>query len=215
MQRADRQAVARELRAACAVAVLRGQDADIVYEAACHVLEGGVRALEVTMTIPGGPELIRRLVTETDALVGAGSVRTVQDVDECVDAGACFIVSPACRPEVVRRAAERGVLVIPGAMTPTEVLTAWDLGADLVKVFPAARLGPQFLRDLHGPLPEIPLVPTGGITGENAREYLEAGAELICLGSWLTKGDTQVVAERARAVAAVVKEHRGRTGNAA
>ena len=215
MARSDRQAVAGELRATCAVAVLRGQDADTVYEVARHVLEGGVRALEVTMTVPGAPEVIRRLVTETDALVGAGSVRTAQDVDRCIDAGACFIVSPTCCPEVIRRAAERGVVVIPGAMTPTEVLTAWDLGADLVKVFPAARLGPQFLKDLHGPLPEIPLVPTGGITGENAREYLEAGAELICLGSWLTKGNRQVVVERARAVTAVVREYRGRTGNAA
>jgi 2-dehydro-3-deoxyphosphogluconate aldolase/(4S)-4-hydroxy-2-oxoglutarate aldolase len=214
MKHSDRPAVVERLRAVGAVAVLRGQDADTVYDAACHVLAGGVRALEVTMTVPGGPGLIRRLVAETDAIVGAGSVRTAQDVDQCVDAGACFIVSPACCPDVVRRAVERDTVVVPGAMTPTEVLTAWNLGADLIKVFPAARLGPQFLKDLHGPFPEIPLVPTGGITGENAREYLEAGAELVCLGSWLTKGDGQTVVERAKAVMAVINEHRERTGDA-
>ena len=103
MRPGDRRATVQRLRAACAVAVLRGQDADAVYDVALSVLEGGVRALEVTMTVPGAPGLIRRLVSETEAIVGAGSVRTARDVDRCVDAGACFIVSPACIPEIVER----------------------------------------------------------------------------------------------------------------
>ena len=210
MQQCDRRAVVEILRANCAVAVLRGESADSVFETACVLLDGGVRVLEVTMTVPGALDLIRRLVAETSGIVGAGSVRTAADVDGCVDAGASFIVSPVCCPEVIQRAAKRDVVVIPGAMTPTEVLTAWDLGADLVKVFPAARLGAQYLKDLHGPLPEIPLVPTGGVTGENAREYLDAGASLICLGSWLTKGEKPQVLERAREVSRLVKEYRER-----
>jgi len=210
MQECGRKAVLETLRAYCAVAVLRGDDANAVFETACVLLDGGVRVLEVTMTVPGAHGLIRRLVAETSAVVGAGSVRTAADVDGCVDAGARFVVSPVCCPEVIQRAAERDVVVIPGAMTPTEVLAAWDLGADLVKVFPAARLGAQYLKDLHGPLPEIPLVPTGGVTGENAKEYLDAGAVLICLGSWLTKGEKSRVLERAREISRLVKEYRER-----
>jgi 2-dehydro-3-deoxyphosphogluconate aldolase/(4S)-4-hydroxy-2-oxoglutarate aldolase len=200
----DKAAVRKWLEEEVAVAVLRGAEADRVFEVATTLVEGGVRVLEVTMTVPGAFELIRRLVRETEALVGAGSVRTADDVDRCVDAGARFIVSPACVPEMVRRAVERGVVVIPGAMTPTEILRAWDLGADMVKVFPAARLGPTFLKDVHGPLPEIPLVPTGGLTGDNAGEYLDAGAALVCFGSWLTKGDRAQVLQRAGRIRALI-----------
>ncbi len=189
------------------VAVLRGESADAAYETARAVFEGGVHVLEITMTVPGAPEAIERLTSEPDAVVGAGSVCTAVDVDRCVDAGASFIVSPACVPEVIARASERGVVVIPGAMTPTEVLTAWTLGGDLVKVFPAGRLGPQYLKDLHGPLPQIPLVPTGGLTGDNVQEYLDAGAALVCFGSWLTKGDRAQVMQRAGELAALINAH--------
>jgi 2-dehydro-3-deoxyphosphogluconate aldolase/(4S)-4-hydroxy-2-oxoglutarate aldolase len=205
-------AVVERLMREGAVAVLRGADAKQVYQTACTLLEGGVGVLEVTLTVPDAFDLIRRLVNDTEGLVGAGSVRSPEDVDRCVDAGARLIVSPACMPEMVRRAVERKVVVIPGAMTPTEILQAWELGADMVKVFPAARLGPAFLKDIHGPLPEIPLVPTGGLDGDNAGGYLDAGAALVCFGSWLTKGGREQLLDRARTVRTLVDEHRGRSG---
>jgi len=208
MQANEREVLANLLRAERVVAVLRGSDADSVYLDARTILKGGLRVIEITLTVPGAIDVIRRLVQDTDAIVGAGSVRTASDVDRCLDAGAQFIVSPTCCPNVIRRAIERNAVVIPGAMTPTEVLGAWELGADLIKIFPAARLGPKFLSDLHGPLPEIPLVPTGGITDLNAIDYLEAGAALVCVGSWLTAGDTDETRRRSQLISTLIKEYK-------
>jgi 2-dehydro-3-deoxyphosphogluconate aldolase/(4S)-4-hydroxy-2-oxoglutarate aldolase len=211
MHRDDTRPGLELLLAAGVVAVLRGESADSVLETGVTLLEAGICALEVTMTVPSALDVMSRLAGETTAVVGAGSVRTAADVDACVDAGALYIVSPVCRREVIDRARIRGAIVIPGAMTPTEVLTAWDWGADLVKVFPAGRLGPAYLKDLHGPMPEIPLVPTGGITGENAGEYFEAGAALVCLGSWLTNGDSAQVRQRAKMIVGVLNTHKRRS----
>lgn len=207
MQEGKQETLQLLLRAERAVAVLRGSDPDIVYERARAVLEGGIRAIEITLTVPGAIDVILRLAGDADAIVGAGSVRTASDVDRCLDAGALFVVSPVCQPEVIRRAKERQALVIPGAMTPTEVSTAWDLGGDLIKIFPAARLGPKFLSDLHGPLPEIPLVPTGGITDINAIEYLKAGAALIGIGSWLTVGGLDETRRRSSLIRAIINKY--------
>jgi len=203
------------LRSERAVAVLRADDADLAYDVACAVLEGGIRALEVTMTVPDASLVMTRLASIDGALVGAGTVLTAEEVDQCVDDGAHFIFSPTCCQDVVVRSKERDVPVIPGAMTPTEVLTAWRMGADMVKVFPAARLGPAFLSDLRGPLPGIPLVPTGGITDENATDYLDAGAELLCLGSWLvnrelmSQGRLDEITERARSIRRILDAYGG------
>jgi len=115
---------------------------------------------------------------------------------------------------VVKRAKEKHAVVIPGAMTPTEVLAGWNLGADMIKIFPAARLGAAFLSDLRGPLPDIPLVPTGGITDENALEYLNAGAAMLCFGSWLVdrgamaNGDYDRLTERARRIQNLMRDHK-------
>lgn len=207
MQEGKQETLQLLLRAERAVAVLRGSDPDIVYERARAVLEGGIRAIEITLTVPGAIDVILRLAGDADAIVGAGSVRTASDVDRCLDAGALFVVSPVCQPEVIRRAKERQALVIPGAMTPTEVSTAWDLGGDLIKIFPAALLGPKFLSDLHGPLPEIPLVPTGGITDINAIEYLKAGAALIGIGSWLTVGGLDETRRRSSLIRAIINKY--------
>ncbi len=207
MQEGKQETLQRLLRVEQAVAVLRGSDPDTVYECARAILKGGIRAIEITLTVPGAIDVILRLAGDADAIVGAGSVRTASDVDRCLDAGARFVVSPVCQPEVIRRAKERHALVIPGAMTPTEVSTAWDLGGDLIKIFPAARLGPKFLSDLHGPLPEIPLVPTGGITDANAIEYLEAGAALIGIGSWLTAGSLNETRRRSALIRAIINKY--------
>jgi len=194
-----------------AVAVLRADDAKTAVAAARAVLAGGIRIIEVTMTVPDAYDAMQSLADQTSAILGAGTVTTGEQVDRCVDAGAEFIVSPGCCPEVIERAKARGVVVIPGAMTPTEVLNCWRLGGDMVKIFPAARLGPEFLSDLRGPLPDIPYVPTGGITDENAAEYLKAGAALLCFGSWLVdrgamaNGDYDRLTKRARRICDVIR----------
>ncbi len=186
------------------IAVLRGDCAEAVHTTALGILDCGLEAVEITMTVPDATEVIRQLASRPGALVGAGSVRTAREVDICVRAGARFIVSPAYCPDVAVCAKAHGVCVILGAMTPSEVLSAWNSGSDLVKVFPAARLGPVYFKDLHGPFPEIPLVATGGITGENAASYLEAGASVLCFGTWLTRGTAVDVRERVKGVRALI-----------
>lgn len=141
-----------------------------------------------------------------DALeLGAGTVLSVEAAERAVDAGATFLVMPHLDTDIVRWAADRGVAAFPGAATPTEALAGWRAGAAAVKVFPASVLGPSFVRELRGPLPEIPLVPTGGVTPENAASFINAGAEAIGLGGWLLgDGDAAGVRERAREIVAVV-----------
>jgi len=215
MSGSRRQDLIKRLKNARAVAVLRADGASTAITGARAIIAGGVRAIEVTMTVPDAYDVMRELTASEDdsVLLGAGTVLSGEEVDECVAAGARFIVSPTCSLEVIERARARDVVVIPGAMTPTEVLTAWNGGADLVKIFPAARLGPEYLSDLRGPLPDIPLVPTGGITDENARAYLDAGAALVCFGSWLAnrramaEGRLDILTDRARRICAIVREY--------
>ena len=109
---------------------------------------------------------------------------------QAILAGAQFLVTPTVKLDVIETAHRYGVPVIPGAMTPTEILTAWEAGADMVKVFPASILGPEFIKAVHGPLPQIPLVPTGGITADNAGEFIRAGAAVVCAGGWLVDRKT-------------------------
>lgn len=131
--------------------------------------------------------------------VGAGTVLTIDAARRAVDAGAAFLVAPHVDPEVVAWTAGRGIPMFPGAATPTEVLAAWRAGAAGVKVFPASVVGPAFVRELRGPLPDIPLLPTGGVTVDNAAAYIEAGAAAVGIGSWLFAGGTpDSIAERAR-----------------
>jgi len=210
-----RQDVIDQLISTRAVAVLRADGASTAVPAVHAILAGGVRAIEVTMTVPDAYDVMRRVASaEGDSMIlGAGTVVTAEQVDACVDAGARFIVSPACCFDVIDRAHALDVVAIPGAMTPTEVLAVWNRGADMVKIFPAARLGPEYLSDLRGPLPEIPLVPTGGITDQNGRVYLDAGATLLCFGSWLADraamaaGRYEVLTERARTIRDLVSEY--------
>jgi 2-dehydro-3-deoxyphosphogluconate aldolase/(4S)-4-hydroxy-2-oxoglutarate aldolase len=198
----------------CVVAVIRASEPEIALRAARILSKGGIDALEITMTVPGGVDVIRQLTDETDALIGAGTVLTAEDAERCANAGAQFIVSPACIEEVVRTSRALDLVVMPGAFTPTEVLTAWQWGADFVKVFPAARLGPRYLADLLAPLPNVRLVPTGGITADNAGEYLSAGASLLGLGSWLVNAASlasereEEILARAQQLTAVVRDFR-------
>jgi 2-dehydro-3-deoxyphosphogluconate aldolase/(4S)-4-hydroxy-2-oxoglutarate aldolase len=150
-------------------------------------MAGGLRNIEVTMNSDGAEELIRltcQLVGD-EGNVGAGTVTTLEEMTRALDAGASFIVTPAVIPEVIRGCVERQVPVMPGAMTPTEVLTAWRLGATLVKVFPADQLGPGHIKALKAPFPQIPLMPTGGVTVETLPVFRKAGADAFGVGGSL------------------------------
>lgn len=146
-------------------------------------LRGGLQILEITLTTPGALEAIRALADESGALVGGGTVLTAADVAAVAEAGGRFALSPVFDPGALAEAGRRGILYIPGAATPTEILTAHRAGAPVVKVFPSGPLGgPQFLRFVRGPLAEIPLLPTSGPTSENLGDYFDAGAFAVGIG---------------------------------
>lgn len=150
-----------------------------------EVVAGGLVNLEVTLNSPGAADLIRltRDLVGDRGNVGAGTVVSMEGLETALAAGASFIVTPVVLPEVIRACVERGVPVFPGAMTPTEIFTAWSLGATMVKVFPADQLGPAHLRAVKAPFPEIPLMPTGGVTVETLAAFREAGADAFGVGS--------------------------------
>lgn len=212
-----RDAVVADLEASGVVAVIRLADPSALERVVGALLEGGIRTLEVTMTVPGAVEHIRRLapMIPTGFRLGAGTVTDADTLRRVVDAGATFIVSPVFRRSVVDAAREMGVAVIPGCLTPTEILDAWEAGADLVKVFPATSVGPGYLRDVHGPLPQVKLVPTGGVTVDNAGDWITAGAAAVGIGTALldkaaiAQGRFDVIVDRARRLVANVRAARG------
>ena len=169
------------------VAVIRLQDPTRLRAVIDALAAGGIRALEVTMTVPGAIELIAEIapVLPSDFLIGAGTVLDADTARRAIEAGAQFVVSPIFRPAVLDEAHRLGRPAMPGCFSPTEILAAHDCGADIVKVFPATMLGPQFLKDVRGPLPQVKLMPTGGVTIENAGEWIRAGAVAVGLGSSL------------------------------
>jgi len=195
------------LRAVPVVAILRAGDAGRFLEVGRVLYEGGVRAVEVTLTSVGALEAFGRLREElpADALLGVGTVRSAADAERAVDAGATYLVAPDFRPEMVAFAVERGIPVVPGALTPTEVAAAWAAGATAVKVFPVSAVGgPGYLKAIRAPLPEVPLVPTGGVGIDDVGAYLAAGAVAVGIGSPLLgdagdpDGDLAGLADRAR-----------------
>jgi 2-dehydro-3-deoxyphosphogluconate aldolase/(4S)-4-hydroxy-2-oxoglutarate aldolase len=168
----------------------------------------GIHAFELTMNSASAVEAIAALTARfapEELLVGAGTVLEESQAQAAVDAGARFLVMPNFDPWIVGWAVRHEVPVFPGAFTPTEILAAWRVGASAVKLFPASAVGPTFLRELRGPLPQIPLIPTGGVTVENAPAFIAAGALAVGMGSWLTGGgDPAVIRERASAVVAAL-----------
>lgn len=159
------------------------------------IAEGGVRAIEVTMTVPGAVELIGTLARSLppEILLGAGTVTDAATARAVIEAGARYVVSPVFRREVIAACHERGVAAAPGCFTPTEILDAHDAGADVVKVFPATALGPQFIKDVRAPLPQLRLMPTGGVSLDNAGDWIRAGAVAVGVGSALV--DTKAIDE--------------------
>ena len=199
------------------VAVIRLQDSGRLRAVGNRVDDGGVRALEVTMTVPKAIEMIAQIAPTLPKgfLIGAGTVLDAGTATRAANAGAQFIVSPVFRKEVITAAHVRDVPAMPGCMTPTEILGAWDAGADIVKVFPATTLGPGFLKDVRAPLPDVRLMPTGGVTIDNAGDWIRAGAVAVGVGSALldsaaiAAGKYDVITANARRIVANVTAARG------
>ena len=190
----DRSGVVSAIERAGVVAVIRIKDPSKLRAVVDAIAGGGVRALEVTMTVPGAVDLIRDLAPAMPPgfLLGAGTVVDAETAGRVIDAGAQYIVSPVFRREVITACHRRDVPVMPGCFTPTEILEAWDAGADIIKVFPATALGPGYIKDVRAPLPQVKLMPTGGVTVENAGDWIRAGAVAVGVGSALL--DTQAIA---------------------
>ena len=212
MTNTRRSAVTAQIEALGVVAVIRLKDPATLRAVVHAMAEGGVRALEVTMTVPGAVGLIRDLapVLPPGFLLGAGTVTNAETARAVIDAGAMFVVSPVFRPEVIRVCHEHDVAAMPGCFSPTEILAAHECGADIVKLFPATALGPQFIKDVRAPLPQVKLMPTGGVTADNAGEWIRAGAVAVGLGSALLDpraiegGRWDVITANARRVVANV-----------
>jgi 2-dehydro-3-deoxyphosphogluconate aldolase / (4S)-4-hydroxy-2-oxoglutarate aldolase len=177
------------------VAVIRMNDPARCIRVIEAIREGGVEIAEITMTVPGALDLVRQTTRELgdDVPLGVGSVRDAETVHRAVEAGASYIVSPVFKPEVVEAAHSLGVPVMPGAFTPTEILAAHEAGADVVKVFPADVLGMAFFKGVLAPMPFLKLMPTGGVTLDNADQWLKAGAVAVGVGSALL--DAKAIAE--------------------
>jgi 2-dehydro-3-deoxyphosphogluconate aldolase/(4S)-4-hydroxy-2-oxoglutarate aldolase len=201
--------VARRIRAHGVIPVVRAKSADEALRIVAALRAGGLPVVEITLTVPNAVDVIARLTRENDAnlLVGAGSVVDAPTARAGIDAGARFVVSPVADAGTIAACRGRDVVAIPGALTPTEILAAARAGADMVKVFPVDALGgAAYLRALLGPLPQLALVPTGGVTLANAGELIAAGAAAVGVGSDLTRGD---IATAARAYLDVVRRARG------
>ena len=195
------------------------REARMAAEAVCG---GGIPIVEITMTVPGAVEVIRELMKSgsSEVLVGAGTVVNAEAARRCVDAGAQFLVSPGVHLPTVEFAARAGKLMMAGALTPTEVLAAWEAGSDLVKVFPCGQVGgAKYIKALKGPFPQIPLVPTGGVNLSTAAEFIEAGAAALGVGGELVQAEAlrsnkpEIIVENARKFLAIVKEARAKMGS--
>lgn len=199
------------------VAVIRMKEPGKLRAVVDAISEGGVRAMEVTMTVPGAVELIRQLAPTLPPgfLLGAGTVLDAETAVRVIEAGAQFIVSPVFRREVIAACHRHEVAAMPGCFTPTEILDAWDAGADVVKVFPATALGPGYIKDVRAPLPQLKLMPTGGVTLDNAGDWIRAGAVAVGVGTALldskaiAEGDYAVLRRNAERIVASVRAARG------
>ena len=197
-------------------AVVRAESAELAFKAIEAALEGGVNVIEVTFTVPGALEIIRELASKAskDTILGAGTVLDPETAAHAIDAGARFIVSPSTNIATIGMAKAKGVAVFPGALTPTEVITAWQAGADIIKIFPANVMGPSYFKDLHGPFPNIPFMPTGGVDLNTAKTWLESGAIALGVGGALidkklmASGNFAEITQRARKFREIVKEFR-------
>ncbi len=183
----DRHEIVRRLEKGGIIAVIRLSDTRKLNSIIEALSKGGVTALEITMTTPGAIEVIKEISAQTSEnfIVGVGTVLDSETARMAILAGAQFVVAPILNIDMIKMAHRYDKAVIPGAFTPTEIMTVWDYGADIVKVFPATALGPKYFKDVHGPLPQVKLTPTGGVSLANAAEFIRSGACCIGVGSAL------------------------------
>jgi 2-dehydro-3-deoxyphosphogluconate aldolase/(4S)-4-hydroxy-2-oxoglutarate aldolase len=174
------------------IAVIRAPSTDVLLPIAEALLAGGIPAIEVTMSTPNAIRGIEMLADQFGdrAVVGVGTVLDAATAADAISAGAEFVLSPNFNPDVVATTRRLGKISVPGAFTPTEILTAWTAGADIVKVFPSTTLGPGYIRDLLAPLPQLKLTPTGGVDAKNAGDWIKAGAVCVGAGSSLISRDS-------------------------
>ena len=206
----------QQIEACGIVAIIRASSADELIETAAAIHAGGVDVIEVTMTTPNALQVINDVSSTygDKVLVGAGSVLDAETARAVMLSGADFVVSPVTKPDVIEICNRYGKVVIPGAFTPTEILMAWETGADYVKVFPSSGVGADYIKDVKAPLPQIPLVPTGGINAENAADFVTAGATALGVGSALVNnqliaaGEFAALTERAERLVKEVQRAR-------
>lgn len=191
MTRAD---LLQQLLATKIIAIIRLSNSEPVFELAQALFRGGVKAIEVTMGTPNALEEIHKLSQIEGVIPGVGSVIDPQTAKAAIEAGAQFIVTPVSKPEVIRMAHQLDKPILSGAMTPTEILQAYEWGADIVKLFPAANLGATYFKAVKAPIPHVPIMPTGGITVENAADWIANGA--VCLGVGSTLVNQNLISQR-------------------
>jgi 2-dehydro-3-deoxyphosphogluconate aldolase / (4S)-4-hydroxy-2-oxoglutarate aldolase len=210
----DKELVLQRIHEIGLIPVLRARSATEALQLADAIAAGGVSVLEVTMTVPGAVDVIRQIVEHSGdrILVGAGTVMDPETAQACMLAGARFIVSPSLNLKTIEICRLRGIAVFPGALTPTEVVTAWDAGADAVKVFPCSAVGgAKYLKALKAPLPQIELIPTGGVSLATAAEFLAAGAFALGVGGDLVdnaaiaRGEPEVITRNAEKYLEIVR----------
>ncbi|HSB29606.1 MAG TPA: bifunctional 2-keto-4-hydroxyglutarate aldolase/2-keto-3-deoxy-6-phosphogluconate aldolase [Pyrinomonadaceae bacterium] len=213
----NRTEVINQIRDIGVIPVVRATSADEAMRAIDAIREGGVSVLEITMTVPGAVGVIEQLARTygNEVLVGAGTVLDAETARACILSGAQFVVSPALNVETIECCRRYGVAIMPGALTPTEVVQAWTAGADFVKVFPAGALGgASYLKALKAPLPHIELVPTGGVSLKTAADFIKAGASALGVGADLVDlkairdGQAGVITERAKQFVQIIREAR-------
>ena len=212
----EKRQVVERVRELGLVPVIRAQSPDEASRAIEAIRAGGVDVIEITMTVPGAIPLITEIARRfPDAIVGAGTVLDAETARACILAGARFVVSPALDLGTIECCRRYGIAVLPGALTPTEVLKAWQAGADIVKVFPAGALGgASYIKALKAPFPQIDLIPTGGVSVDTATSFIQAGAAALGVGADLVdlkalrEGKADLLTEKARRYVEIVKAAR-------
>ena len=213
----DKKQIVEQLESLGLVPVVRASSADEAMQVIEAIKAGGVNVLEITMTVPGAVRVIEKVADKygSDVLVGAGTVLDPETARACLLAGAQFIVSPALNLDTIAMCHRYSAPVMPGVLTPTEVITAWSAGADFVKVFPCGAVGgASYIKNLKGPFPQIKMIPTGGVSLKTAQDFIKAGASALGVGTDLVdvkairEGNPQVVTERAVQFIELVREAR-------
>jgi len=204
-------AILQKLSTEKVIALIRADNPDGLLDCAKALAEGGLTSIELTMTTPGAIRMLEKATNELpDFLFGLGTVLDAETARAGILAGARFIVTPALRPEVITMCKRYSIPVFSGALTPTEVVNAWDCGADAAKIFPAEFFGPAYIKSLKAPLPQVEFVPTGGVTAENVGEFIKAGAFATAAGSSLVEAKAMkdknwaAITAKARAFVAAV-----------